>query len=381
MKEKNYSHLIEKIGPHTIAKFEIVEEYVKSWAQKLLQTAGCKGLIFIDCMCNCGLYKDASGKLIYGTPIRVAKVLREVAGQYPYKNIIVYLNDFDAEKIECLRTQLPSSKDNYHLKLSVKDGNALLNELSPIIHGKAFNGYHTFVFYDPFDASIDWDALEPYFYTWGELLINHNVLDPVRAVSQTTRSSTKRKYEETYRQTFEDIRPYGTNKEAYEQRVHEIVRSLSNADHREYYVASFPFFNSNNSLQYELIHCTGNLAGYKLYKATAWKKFGGKSSLKSAPAGQNEQYVLDFEHPDNEVGVKAITDSSCFTVADIARYLQSEFEGQNSVPLDTIWRLLDLHPVFPSDGLRNDIKTCLKKLYNAKVGRNSISFGKGKNWI
>lgn len=381
MEEKDYSHLIERIGAHTIAKFEIVEEYVKSWAQKLLQTAGCKGLIFIDCMCNCGLYRDSNDQIVFGTPIRVAKVLREAAGQYPNKHIYLFLNDYDTEKIECLKTKLPNEKGNFHVKTSVKDGNELLNELSPTIHSRACNGYHTFVFYDPFDASIDWDALEPYFFTWGELLINHNVQDPVRAVSQTTRPSTMKKYEGTYRQTFEEIRPYGTNKDAYENRVHEIVASLSGAESREYYVASFPFFNSNNSLQYELIHCTGNLAGYKLYKATAWKKFGGRSSLKTSRAGKNEQYALDFDNLDNEVGIKAYSDSNCFTVADIARYLQAGFEGQINVPLEKVWGLLDLHPVFPSDGLKNEIKDCLKKIYGATIGKRTISFSKGKNWI
>lgn len=44
--------VISKASPHTIKKFELIEEYIKSWAQKLLLTESCNGLIFIDCMCN-----------------------------------------------------------------------------------------------------------------------------------------------------------------------------------------------------------------------------------------------------------------------------------------------------------------------------------------
>lgn len=49
-KKKN---IISKASPHTIKKFELIEEYIKSWAQKLLLTESCNGLIFIDCMCRC----------------------------------------------------------------------------------------------------------------------------------------------------------------------------------------------------------------------------------------------------------------------------------------------------------------------------------------
>ena len=44
--------VISKASPHTIKKFELIEEYIKSWAQKLLLTESCNGLIFIDCMCT-----------------------------------------------------------------------------------------------------------------------------------------------------------------------------------------------------------------------------------------------------------------------------------------------------------------------------------------
>lgn len=58
-KKKN---VISKASPHTIKKFELIEEYIKSWAQKLLLTESCNGLIFIDCMCNSGVYTDDAGQ-------------------------------------------------------------------------------------------------------------------------------------------------------------------------------------------------------------------------------------------------------------------------------------------------------------------------------
>ena len=49
--------------PHTIKKFELVEGYVKSWIHKLMNNPDCKEVVFIDCMCNSGIYKDNDGEL------------------------------------------------------------------------------------------------------------------------------------------------------------------------------------------------------------------------------------------------------------------------------------------------------------------------------
>ena len=39
-----------------------------------------KGIVFIDCMCNSGIYHDENGETVYSTPIRVSRILRDVAG-------------------------------------------------------------------------------------------------------------------------------------------------------------------------------------------------------------------------------------------------------------------------------------------------------------
>ena len=63
--------LIDVAHPHTIRKFELIEEYIKSWAQKLMLNDRCNSIVFIDCMCNCGVYKDEDGNEVEGTAIRV----------------------------------------------------------------------------------------------------------------------------------------------------------------------------------------------------------------------------------------------------------------------------------------------------------------------
>lgn len=87
MANSNNDEVISKASPHTIKKFELVESYIQTWVQKLINNKYCDGVIFIDCMCNSGVYHDENGEIVYGTPIRVAKILRDASWQYPAKRI------------------------------------------------------------------------------------------------------------------------------------------------------------------------------------------------------------------------------------------------------------------------------------------------------
>lgn len=353
MSSKN---VISKASPHTIKKFELIEEYIKSRTQKLLLTDSCNGLIFIDCMCNSGVYQDDSGNFIEGTPVRVAKTLLDVARTYTDKTVHLYFNDKVKARVDELEKHLPQSERNYNVVTSVQDANNLLKTIGPQLYQTRY--LHYFLLYDPYDASIDWKALIPFFRNWGEVMINHMVSDPVRALKSAKRDVTKEKYENTYLEDFEKLVPYGSNKEAYEERVEEIIQSLKGPRH--YYVAAFPFYNTNNSHMYNLIHCTSHREGFELYKKSAWKVFGAQSSTKKSPdIGQ-----LRF---DENGGIAMETDKSCFHVRDIAKYLQESFRGRRLVPLNEMWDLLDDHPIFPSDGFRQEIKDELVKTYGAKT--------------
>ena len=61
---KKSEEIIREASPHTIKKFNLIEEYVKAWAPKLLNTSNCYELVFIDCMCNSGEYRDKAGNCI-----------------------------------------------------------------------------------------------------------------------------------------------------------------------------------------------------------------------------------------------------------------------------------------------------------------------------
>ena len=231
--------VISKASPHTIKKFELIEEYIKSWAQKLMLNNSCNGLIFIDCMCNSGIYTDDAGEIVKGTAVRVSEALLEVARTYTDKTVYIYLNDKDAKRVDELEKHLPQNERNFQIVTSRLDAHELLKTIGPQL---CQTGHlHYFLLYDPYDASIDWEALLPFFRNWGEVMINHMVSDPVRAITRAKRKTTKEKYENTYLEDFEKLVPFGSNKTAYEARVEEIISSLHGT--RKYYVAAFPFYN------------------------------------------------------------------------------------------------------------------------------------------
>lgn len=353
-KKKN---VISKASPHTIKKFELIEEYIKSWAQKLLLNDSCNGLIFIDCMCNSGIYTDDDGNPVKGTALRVSEALREAARTYTEKNIHIYLNDKDKARVDELEKHLPNDERNFKIVTSRGDAHELLRTIGPQLYGTGH--LHYFLLYDPYDATIDWEALLPFFRNWGEVMINHMVSDPVRAITSAKKKTTKEKYENTYLEDFEKLVPYGSDKKAYEARVEEIINSLKGS--RRYYVSAFPFYNTQNSLVYNLIHCTSNKVGFRLYKKSAWKVFGAQSSTKRS--AENRQLSFNF---DGEIVVEE--DDSCLHVVDIARYLDRSFKGRKQVPLNELWELLDNHPIFPSDGFRDEVRKELKG-FGAKVER------------
>lgn len=356
MSSSNNSKIVSVAHPHTIKKFELIEEYIAAWADILLLSSKCNGVIFIDCMCNSGLYVDDDGNEVYGTPIRVSKVLLAAARKYPNKQVHIYLNDNNDKKIELLSKHLPPNERNFQIITTVRDGNDLLMQIGPQLYGS--NHIHYFLLYDPYNASINWEALLPFFRNWGEVMINHMVSDPVRAIKSAKKKTTKEKYENTYLEDFEKLVPYGSDKAAYEARVEQIIDSLKGT--RRYYVAAFPFYNIQNSRIYNLIHCTSNIKGFKLYKTSAWKVFGAQSSTKRSV--ENRQLAFDFFEETTEVD-----DEVCLHIFDIAKYLHRNFKGQKHIPLVEMWELLDNHPIFPSEGFRNEIRSELTSSFGAKI--------------
>lgn len=362
MTRKNFGKSITPAHPHTILKFKLINEYIKAWAQKLMNNDSCHSLVYIDCMCNSGIYQDDNGNEVDGTAILVAKTLEQVSQTYPKKQVELYFNDLDEKKTVLLKKHLPEETSNFHIHVQNMDMKAYLRNIGSQLRGKKY--LHYFLLYDPYDAHIEWEVLVPFFHNWGEVLINHMVSDTIRALPSAKRAEAIEKYENTYLANLSDLLPFGSNKKAYEDRIHQIIDKIKGG--QICYIGTFPVFNSKNALVYDLLHCTNNIEGFKLYQKCAWQVFNGRSSDKNISREPNLfQTEFDFEgEVDNSI--KLSVDEECFGIPDIAEYLYKKYSGQGAIPVAKIWKDLELHPVFPSDGFRNQIKDILISTYAIK---------------
>lgn len=364
-RRKSHEIKIESASPHTIKKFELIEAYVDGWARKLLGFDGCDGIFFIDCMCNSGIYADG----VEGTPIRVSRKLARIAQIYPNKQVYLCFNDFDQQKIDLLKTHLPVQTVNFHIETHAGNGNDLLKVL--ITRIRQMSQINSLLLYDPYQAAIDWEALSPFLDIWGEVILNHMISDTVRGISQAKRAHTIAKYEETYQTDIEELIKFSGDRKAIEKKINEIL-SRKQQSKRRRYMAIFPFFNTINGKVYDLIHCTGSIEGFKLFKKVAWTTFGGKSSTKNTH-GIEDQYIFNFSGD-----YTTVTDDDCYNLTDIAKFLAEKFKNKQNVLLDTVWHSLDNHPIFPSDYQLRKIKSELQTYFGVTIriinGKHTMTF-------
>lgn len=371
MASSKKKEVISEASPHTIKKFELISEYVKVWINILMLNSKCKGIVYIDCMSNSGVYRNEIGEEIKGTPLLVSEIIAEAMTRYTSKQAYLYFNDKEEDKIELLNTRLPKQTENFHVNTEVMDANELLRKIGKQF-STMFQDMHFLLIYDPYDAHIEWDAMMPFLKNWGEVILNHMVSDPIRAVKMAKKPETIEKYEETYQSNIEELNSFGSDRDAFEEKIKKIIRDGSGRKEGKYYVASFPFFNSTNSVVYNLIHCTGHYRGFELFKTTAWHTFGDHSSMKNTHNDENSMQMSFTEN--GEIVCEYSPDTSCYNLRDAALYVQRHFAGMVDVSNDTVWGYLGEHPVFPTRDYKNKIKDVLKREYGMKASRSSMTF-------
>lgn len=360
----------EKIGDHTIKKFELVSEYARGWAHKILGYNKSAGLIYIDCMCNCGLYYDSDGNIVEGTALRVARAINQINALHE-KEVIMYFNDLDIDKINRLKSVI-DSMDLRFVKIYYYNTDA--NELLRMIAKNDLTQHNTLLFYDPYQADIDWEALEPFFNTWGEVIINHMMSDVIRGAKSVCNPEKIAKYEKTYHKSIDEIIEVSNcpnNREEFEKITNSIIQSCIYANNKKYYIASFPFYIKTNQLIYNLIYFSWNVKGMILFKRTAWDTFGGQSTIKHSIASEMPgQMCLDFDTGNLKQDVRP----GVYTVYDIAKYIYNKYKDKGEVTWDEIYEHIEQHPIFPCDGYKSEIKITLKESFGTINKRNSVIF-------
>ncbi len=204
MASSKRNDLVSVAPPHSIKKFELISEYVKAWIQILMLNQKCRGIVYIDCMSNSGVYKNDEGEEIEGTPLLVSEIIADAMITYTNKQAYLYFNDLDSKKIDLLKTRIPKQTNNFHIYTEAMDANVLLRKIGTQF-ATAFSDMHFLLVYDPYDAHIEWDAMMPFLKNWGEIIINHMVSDPIRGAKTAKKQKVIEKYEETYQTTIDEL--------------------------------------------------------------------------------------------------------------------------------------------------------------------------------
>ena len=352
---------LDTAKPHTIKKFEIITEYTDAWARKILGFSKSQGLLYIDCMSNSGYYKDINNDIVEGTAVRVAERLNQISEKYPEKSVQLYFNDYEEEKIDYLEQALKSMNlNNIDLFFFKQDCSDFLKRFNL----SKIQNKNILLIYDPFQADIRWDVLGKFLNSWGEVIINHMVSDTSRGAKLAKKEEKITKYETTYQMDISEIIRISENTDQLDNIVRGIIMESVKNNPREHYLASFPFFNRNNGLVYNLLHCTSNKEGFKLYKKTAWNVFGDKSSDKNRH-GQEKQLSIDLDT--GKLPITTNTDYKCYTISDIAKYIFEKYQETSKVDINIVYDDLDIHPVFPSDGYKDKVRKELRELYGVTV--------------
>lgn len=136
--------IITEAKPRTIKKFELIEKYVEAWAYKILNYQGnpgyapARGVIFIDCMSNSGVYRDENGNRVEGTALRVARCLDKIFANYPTKKAILIFNDLESVRVDYLETEIEKLQLQ-HVEVELQIPYRVCAEISQksILQGKA----------------------------------------------------------------------------------------------------------------------------------------------------------------------------------------------------------------------------------------------------
>lgn len=348
--------------PHTIKKFELIEEYAKTWARKILQSTA-EGVVFIDCMSNSGIYYDENNKCIEGTAIRIARLFSKLKEEYPSKKSFAFFNDFNQSLINILESKLDElNLLNGSVFTSGKDANIFLKDFNL----SKYKNYNILLLYDPYVADIDWSALHPFLSDcWGEVILNHMVSDTLRGISQASKKETVMRYEHTYQKQIDKLIKVHKDIPTLEKTIIDIMKENNNSS---CFISSFPFFNRTNGRVYSLIHYTKNPVGFTTFKSTAWKVFNGKSSMKNTHGYENQ---LTFNFEENQT--QFYKDEDCYNVNNIADYLYKKYNGYGEIKKTTVWNDLNYHPIFPCKDFKIQICNELKN-YNVEIKKSSIIF-------
>lgn len=250
-------------------------EYVKKWAIISAERKDITEIVFIDCMCNAGVYKDGD----FCTSIEILLVFNECAKQHNDKLFKLYLNDIDNGKLDVLNSVLSTIKIPSNVKVYIDnlDVNVYLNKIAS--NNSIFGyGKSVVLYVDPYNfGTVNISAMQNVLKNnYCELIYNFFISDYVR-----NWSNAKDKI----------IHCLGRNDIDTKDKLISYMKEQLKIGNMKYYF-SYQFKTTNNVELYQIVFVTPNLRGLEVLKDTLWEVFDGEFAHRNKPKNEYVQTCL-----------------------------------------------------------------------------------------
>ena len=142
---------IDEKNQQTTYKIKYISNYVENWARVLSNAEYTDRLVFIDCMCNAGIYKDGD----FCTAIEVLKIFKKFAYSFPEKKYCLYVNDLSKKRMKIFKKVVEvvlgeSLLENLEINYNNMDVNEYVN-LQTTKHTEFNYPNVTILYVDPYD--------------------------------------------------------------------------------------------------------------------------------------------------------------------------------------------------------------------------------------
>ena len=321
---KNNIKYLDEAKLHTQYKIKYIKDYVEKWLN-VATNCSKKNILFIDCMCNAGIYKNG----VSGTCVEVVELFIKYATNNKNKTFYVFLNDYDQHKIKILKELL--SKYNLPLNLKIKINNMdVVDYLKLLINNNILDeSWFTLLYIDPYNFGVP-DLLSTIknfvnkYYC--EVLFNYFSSDIARNKNNKYAKNKMSKIKDELSSVITDINiNYDENREI----LNKLIKTYKNTKNIKYSFA-YRFNNKNNTELYYIIFFTPNKRGLELIKESIWKIFNGEESFKKQIDIDKKQLKLfetdsilinKYSEPMKLAVINLLTNKKILSYEDIETYI------------------------------------------------------------
>lgn len=269
--EKNISKLQQdEITNITKHKIDYVSNYVDNWLYIIGSNQKCSIINFIDCMCNAGIYKDGT----LTTSMRVLKLFVEHAKANPAKKYNLFLNDYDADRVDVILELSNIINDenlsNVKVHTACMDVNSYFDFIEDNYSEYLNYGSNSILFVDPYNfGTVKIKRMKKFVDShYSELIFNYFSSDYRRNI----RNESAIQKIERIKESMRGVPGYKESMDEIE--VMELIQSYLKESRLEYSFA-YQFRNSRNVPLYSIIYATPHWRGLEEIKESFWKIFDG----------------------------------------------------------------------------------------------------------